>query len=212
MNKLHNELIEIIIKDLCTYDYSNINKFILVDKKFCEYIKYYLYILNNTIESIYMATKVKIWRAEIDQSDYIYDSFILFDDMNYFNQWDKNTKCIHTSMNREYKEIIKSELYINKNTYEYIYNNICYNIVSEDFYNLEHDTEYNICEIDKLKFDTYFIYYFTEDLIYCYAIHFIILPYYDSRIKDIENYHSYNVVKKNTLCNHNITTVNSIDF
>ena len=66
--------------------------------------------------------------------------------------------------------------------------------------------------IDKLNFNIYFIYYFAKDYYTCYSIYFLILPYYDSRIKNSKDYHSYNVVKKNTISNHNITKVGTIDF
>ena len=66
--------------------------------------------------------------------------------------------------------------------------------------------------INKLHFDTYFVYYFAEDIRDCYAIHFLILPYYDSRMKTVKDYHSYNIVKKNTICNHNIKSVHGIQF
>ena len=163
-----------------------------------------------------MATKVKVWRIEIDQSDHISDSFMLFDNLEDYCKWDKNTKCFSKNgINREYKEIIESNLYrINPsifiNSEIRLHNNINYNYVSKEFY---YDLEYNIkYDINKLKFDTYFIYYFAEDIITCYSIHFLILPYYDNRMKTIKDYHSYNIVKKNTICNHNITKVGSIDF
>ena len=213
MNKLHKELIEIISKNLCIYDYCNISKFMLINNEFSKYIKYYSNILDNTNETIHLATKVKCWRSEIDQSDYIYDSFILFDDISYFNNWEKNTKCIHTNMNREYKEIIVTDLYSSYIT-PTLYNNrqeetkysISYNYLSEEFFtNIEY-------KIDKFKFDIYFIYYFATDLNCFYAIHFLILPYYDCRMKNVKDFHSYNVVKKNTVSNHNITKVDSIEF
>lgn len=218
MNKLPEEIIDKICKNLCTYDFSNISKFILISKNFSKYIKYYLNIFNTTNETIFMATKVKVWRIEIDQSDYIYDSFMLFDNIEDYLKWDKNTKCFsENGMNNEYKEIIQSNLYttsisptlyINKN--EKTHHNISYNYINEKFYNdLENNIKYNI---DNLNFDIYFIYYFAEDINTCYAIHFLILPYFDSRMKTVKDYHSYNIVKKNTICNHNITKVDSIDF
>tara|TARA_B100001173_G_scaffold311373_1_gene328446 strand:- start:4829 stop:5485 length:657 start_codon:yes stop_codon:yes gene_type:complete len=218
MNKLPEEIIDKICKKLCIYNFSNISKLILINKSISKYIKNYLNIFNTTNETILMATKVKVWRIEIDQSDYIYDSFMLFDNIEDYHKWDKNTECFSKScVNREYKEIIQSNLYttsisptlyVNKN--EKTYNNINYNYVSKEFYyDLENNIKY---DIDKLNFDTYFIYYFAEDINTCYAIHFLILPYFDSRMKTVKDYHSYNIVKKNTICNHNITKVDSIDF
>ena len=76
MNEFAEEIIDKICKNLCIYDFSNIGKFILINKNCSKYIKYYLNIFNTTNETILMATKVKVWRIEIDQSDYIYDSFM----------------------------------------------------------------------------------------------------------------------------------------
>lgn len=218
MNRLHKEIIEEISKNLCIYDFSNINKFILINKEFNKCVKYYLDIFNTTNETILMATKVKIWRSEIDQSDHIFGSFMLFDNFESYNNWDINTKCFSKScVYREYKKIIETSLYtssISPSLYidnnEGTYHNINYNYVCPWFYN---DLKYSInYEVNKLHFDTYFIYYFAEDIRECYAIHFLILPYYDSRMKTVKDYHSYNVVKKNTICNHNITEVHGIDF
>mgnify|MGYP006086420623 CR=1 FL=1 len=66
--------------------------------------------------------------------------------------------------------------------------------------------------ISILKFNTYFIYYFMEDFNLRFGISFIILPYFDEKLLEISMYHSYNIVKKNTLANHNITKINNIDF
>lgn len=118
-------------------------------------------------------------------------------------------------MNREYKEIIETDLYscyitptLYTNRNEETNYTISYNCVATEFYNLESNIEY---KIDKLKFDIYFIYYFATELSYCYDIHFLILPYYDNRMKNVKDFHSYNVVK-NTISNHNITNVEGIDF
>lgn len=117
-----------------------------------------------------------------------YDSFILFDDIRYFKRWDTNTKCIGNNMNREYKEIIETELYscyitptLYTNRNEKTIYTISYNCVATEFYNIEY-------KIDKLKFDIYFIYYFATELNYCYAIHFLILPYYDSRMENVKDF------------------------
>lgn len=218
---LCDDIIEVISKNLCVYNYSNISKFNLINKSFNKYINSYLDIFNNTNETILMATKIKKWRSEIDQSDYIYDSFILFDNITYYNHWNNNTHCNSTYVTKECKEIIKSNLYstnvsstLYSNKNEVTYNKINYNYINDDFYDIIKDKKKNNSKykIDKLKFDTYFIYYFAEDISLCYAIHFLILPYYDSRMKNVKDFHSYNIVKKNTICNHNIKYVNSIDF
>ena len=212
-----DDIIEIISENLCIFDYSNICKFMLINKSFYKYINFYLDIFNNTNETILMATKIKKWRSEIDQSDYIYDSFILFDDISYYNYWYNITQCSDTYVTKEYKEIIKSNLYntvmsstLYTNKDEVTYNKINYNYINDNFYDkIKNNSEY---KIEKLKFDTYFVYYFAEDISLCYAIHFLILPYYDSRMKNVKDFHSYNIVKKNQICNHNITNVYCIDF
>lgn len=214
---LCDDVNQIISKNLCIFDYSNISKFMLINKSFYKYINFYLDIFNNTNETILMATKIKKWRSEIEQSDYIYDSFIIFDDIYYYNYWNTITQCTLTHVTREYKEIIKSNLYntvmsstLYTNKDEVTYNKINYNYINDNFYDIiKNNSEY---KIEKLKFDIYFIYYFAEDINLCYAIHFIILPYYDSRMKNVKDFHSYNIVKKNKICNHNIRNVYCVDF
>ena len=78
---------------------------------------------------------------------------------------------------------------------------------------VEHELiEKNHNRMWKLFFDTYFIYYFIEDYRCCYGISFIILPYFDKGLLDLKMFHSYNIVKKNKLMNHNIKKIHNIDF
>ena len=224
MYKLPNELIENIAYKLCVYDYSNISKYLLINKILNKYITYYLDKFNNTNETIYMATKIKDWRPEMDQIEYIYDSFILYDNINSYQLWNNKTLCKNTNMCCETKEILKcnlykfntfSLLYYNEdndiNTYKKIINpNNLYKKNPTFIDPVYFENEINV--MNKLNFDIYFIYYFTENLNTCFGISFLILPYLDNRITKLSDFHSYNIVKKNIIHNHNITKVGSLDF
>ena len=209
MNTLSDDILMDISKNLCIYGYSNINKYMLINKSLSKYIKYYLDLFNNTDETILMATKIKSWISEVRQIDYIYDSFILFDNLKDYSKWKLNTKYTHTSSRSEHPKIIETSLYnimINPLIYNSIESYKSYKYVTCD---LDGDNKYRI---NKLKFDTYFIYYFPKDITTCYAINFLILPYYDSRIIQLKNFHSYNIIKANKVCNHNITKIHNIEF
>lgn len=210
MEVLDDNIINIISKHLCVYDYFNIiiNEYYLINKIFNKHITYNLSKLNYTNETLYLATKTKHWDPKMDQISYIYDSFIIFDDLTKYNIWNNITKCNKTYKNYEDKIIIKCELY-KFLTFNYdIYNDVIDNEYITNIYSSVID---NIT-INKLKFDIYFIYYFIEDLYYCYGINFLILPYYDDRIVGLSNFHKYKIIKKNNIYNHNIVNINTIEF
>ena len=71
---------------------------------------------------------------------------------------------------------------------------------------------FDLTNINKLNFTEYIIYYFYEDLIYCYVINFIILPYFDERILQKKTFLHYKKIKINTFYDHNIKKINSIEF
>ena len=174
--------------------------------------------LNNSQETFYMATQIKHWRPELDQIEYLHNNFMIFDDYISYLYWKNNSKTYHNSMNGLDNEVLLCDLYkfTTLNTTFSTFNN---NTFLEETYEIEDTTfispsyiEENKNNISKLEFNTYFIYYFTEDFNHCYGISFIILPYFDERLLEISMYHSYNIVKKNTLANHNITKINNINF
>ena len=200
--------IEDILNNILYYvyfkQYNNIDIVKLVSKV---YYKSMLFIFNkyNIKESILIATCIKNYRPEIDQKEYINEDFIIFDDTCYINDWinkKQNIKNYHSYLPLLTKEII----YINNNKLISTDHYIEYNYL--DSTNLK---SLNIC-INKLKFTEYIIYYFYIDLIYCYIIDFIILPYFDERILKKDKFLYYKKIKKNKFYNHNINRINDIEF
>jgi len=213
-----DDIIETIAKILCIYDYSNINKYYTINKSFHNFISKYMDKLNNSQENLYMATQIKHWRPELDQIEYLHNNFMIFDNYNSYLYWKNHSKTYKNYMNGLDNGILLCDLYkfTTLNTTFSTFNN---NTFLEETYEIEDTTfishsyiEENKKNISNLKFETYFIYYFIEDFNHCYGISFIILPYFDKRLLEISMYHSYNIVKKNTLANHNITKINNIDF
>ena len=204
------DIISKLSEILCTYDYSNVNKYYTINKSFYNFISKYMNKLHNCYERIAMATQIKHWRPELSQIEYIYNNFMIFDDYNSYLYWKNNSKTYHNSKNSLDNEVISCNLFqfttLNKNIFPEETNKIS-SIFIDPFY-----IEQQKINISKLLFDTYFIYYFTENYYYCYGISFIILPYFDERLLELKMYHSYNIVKKNTLANHNITKINNINF
>lgn len=207
---LNEDIIEKISEILCIYDYNDVNKYKLINKNFKKYIEFYMNKFDYCNERLYMATQIKQWRPELDQIEYIYNNFMIFDDYNSYLYWKNNSKTYHNSKNSLDNEVISCNLFqfttLNKNIFPEETNKIS-SIFIDPFY-----IEQQKINISKLLFDTYFIYYFTENYYYCYGISFIILPYFDKRLLELKMYHSYNIVKKNTLVNHNITKINNINF
>ena len=207
---LNEDIIEKISEILCIYDYNDVNKYKLINKNFKKCIEFYINKFDYCNERLYMATQIKQWRPELDQIEYIYNNFMIFDDYNSYLYWKNNSKTYHNSMNGLDNEVISCNLFqfttLNKNIFPEETNKIS-SIFIDPFF-----IEQQKINISKLLFDTYFIYYFTENYYYCYGISFIILPYFDKRLLELKMYHSYNIVKKNTLVNHNITKINNINF
>lgn len=207
---LQDDIIESISEILCIYEYTNINKYYTINKVFYNFISKYMNKLNNSQESFCMATQIKHWRPELDQIEYLHNNFMIFDDYISYLYWKNNSKTYHNSKNSLDNEVISCNLFqfttLNKNIFPEETNKIT-SIFIDPFY-----IEQQKINISKLLFDTYFIYYFTENYYYCYGISFIILPYFDERLLELKMFHSYNIVKKNTLANHNITKINNINF
>ena len=207
---LNEDIIEKISEILCIYDYNDVNKYKLINKNFKKCIEFYMNKFDYCNERLYMATQIKQWRPELDQIEYIYNNFMIFDNYNSYLYWKNNSKTYHNSKNSLDNEVISCNLFqfttLNKNIFPEETNKIS-SIFIDPFF-----IEQQKINISKLSFDTYFIYYFTENYYYCYGISFIILPYFDKRLLELKMYHSYNIVKKNTLVNHNITKINNINF
>lgn len=207
---LNEDIIEKISEILCIYDYNDVNKYKLINKNFKKCIEFYMNKFDYCNERLYMATQIKQWRPELDQIEYIYNNFMIFDDYNSYLYWKNNSKTYHNSKNSLDNEVISCNLFqfttLNKNIFPEETNKIS-SIFIDPFF-----IEQQKINISKLLFDIYFIYYFTENYHYCYGISFIILPYFDERLLELKMYHSYNIVKKNTLVNHNITKINNINF
>ena len=194
---LNEDIIEKISEILCIYDYNGVNKYKLINKNFKKCIEFYMNKFDYCNERLYMATQIKQWRPELDQIEYIYNNFMIFDNYNSYLYWKNNSKTYHNSTNSLDNEVISCNLFqfttLNKNIFPEETNKIS-SIFIDPFF-----IEQQKINISKLLFDTYFIYYFTEDFNHCYGISFIILPYFDERLLEISMYHSYNIVKKNTI-------------
>ena len=192
------DIIEYTCEILCVYHYNKCNIFNLINKTFSTFINEKLYKLNNSDTNIFMATHIKYWRPELDQTAYIYDEFMIFDNSLYINNWinDDSIKfeSILFGIQKEIIELNLFNYYKRMDTFSYINKNL------DDL------------EKYKLIFEDYFIYYFYEDLIMCYDIKFTILPYFDERLTKKESFLHYQKIKKNRFYNHNITSVNSIEF
>ncbi len=207
---LNEDIIEKISEILSIYDYSSVNKYKLINKNFKKCIEFYMNKFDYCNERLYMATQIKQWRPELDQIEYIYNNFMIFDDYNSYLYWKNNSKTFQTGMNGLDNEIICCNLFqfstFNKNIFSAENNKTELMFVESEFIDKHYHT------MPKLLFDIYFIYYFIEDYRCCYGISFIILPYFDKGLLDLKMFHSYNIVKKNKLMNHNIKKIYNIDF
>ncbi len=206
-----DDIISKISKILCIYYYKDIKKYKNISKSFNKHITNYIIHFNNNYDKyIYMATQIKHWRPELDQIDYLYDNFMIFDDYNSYLYWKNNSKTFQTGMNGVDNEIICCNLFqfftFNKNIFSEENNKTELIFIESQFI----DDNYHRMPI--LSFDTYFIYYFIEDYRCCYGISFIILPYFDKDLLNLKMFHSYNIVKKNKLMNHNIKKIYNLSF
>ena len=166
---------------LCVYNYKDVKKYKNISKSFNKYITKYIREFNNHYDTyVYMATQVKHWRPELDQIDYLYNNFMIFDDYNSYLYWKNNSKTYHNSMNGLDNEVISCNLFqfttLNKNIFAEETDKVCSIFIDPNF------IDEIATNIPQLLFDTYFIYYFVEDYNSCYGISFIILPYFDERL------------------------------
>jgi len=195
---------------LCIYYYKDVNKYKCISKSYNKYISKFLKKINDCDEYIYMASQIKHWAFALDQVDYLYDNFMIFDDYNSYLYWKNNSKTYQTHTNGVDNEILYCRLFqfstFNKNIFSEESNKVELTFVEQEFIDKNYHT------MSKLLFDTYFIYYFIENYICCYGFSFIILPYFDKNLLELKMYHSYNIVKKNKLMNHNIKKIYNFDF
>ena len=180
---------------LCVYNYKDVKKYKNISKSFNKYITKYVIEFNNHYDThVFMATQIKHWRPELDQIDYLYNNFMIFDDYNSYLYWKNNSKTYHNSMNGLDNEVISCNLFqfttLNKNIFAEETDKVCSIFIDPNF--IDEITK----TMPKLLFDTYFIYYFVEDYNSCYGVSFIILPYFDERLLELKMYHSYNIAKK----------------
>ena len=197
----HCDIIENICNFLSIYSYNNCDNYKLINKNFYNFIKKNLNILNNSCSNILMATHIKYWRPELDQTPHIYDAFIIFDNFKYIDEWINNDVDYDELNSNKTTHTIHKEV-IELNLYNYYVNNSFKYLIEE----------LHILQNYKLIFEYYFIYYFYEDLNVCYDIKFIILPYFDERLVQKDTFLHYQKIKKNTFYNHNIKNINSIEF
>ena len=118
---LNEDIIEKISEILSIYDYSSANKYKLINKNFKKCIEFYMNKFDYCNERLYMATQIKQWRPELDQIEYIYNNFMIFDDYNSYLYWKNNSKTYHNSKNSLDNEIISCNLFqfttLNKNIF-----------------------------------------------------------------------------------------------
>lgn len=196
------EILNNILLNIYFEKYNNIDIVKLVSKKFYDLM---LYIFNkyNIKENILIATNMKTYRPEVNQIDYINNDFIIFDDLSYINNW------LDFSNNKEYLVYHSYEPLLIKEIL-FIYNNRLIKEGQFVEYNYLDTTNLDLLNINKLKFEEYIIYYFYIGCYYCYVIDFIILPYFDERILEKDNFIYYKKIKKNKFNNHNINNINGI--
>ena len=201
--------IEEILDNVLFYLYLNIYHKIdsvkIVSKEFYKSMLnvFYKY---NIKENILMATNMKFYRPELDQIEYINNNFIIFDDFSFVNKWLHSSNNVEHSSYHSYQPNVTKEILI-------IYNNKLIKKGHHIEYNYaDKKSGFDLTNINKLNFTEYIIYYFYEDLIYCYVINFIILPYFDERILQKKTFLHYKKIKINTFYDHNIKKINSIEF
>lgn len=184
------------------YNYAEFNSFIKITNKNFNIIYNKLKNIFNISEELYMATNIKHYRPELEQVEYIWGNFIIFNNkinINNLNIWMKNSTLIKYHSYNPY--IIKLIIPIITNT---LYNKEYFN----DIIDINNLKKKNF----QYKFKEYFIYYFWKDLNTCYNINIIILPYYNHNLTKNKFYLHYNLIKINEIYNHNINKINGILF
>lgn len=199
------EIINIILNYIYFKQYSKIDIIKLVSNVFYKSM-YYIYEKYNIKEDILIATNIKHYRPEIEQIEYITNDFIIFDNFKYVDKWININNKKNPSSYRSYGALItKDILFITNNKLIPTKNIMKYNYVDKNI-------DYNLTNINKLNFKEYIIYYYYEDCIYCYAINFIILPYFDERILEKKTFLHYKKIKTNKFYKHDINKINGIYF
>tara|TARA_Y100000741_G_scaffold350533_1_gene320740 strand:+ start:405 stop:1004 length:600 start_codon:yes stop_codon:yes gene_type:complete len=152
-------------------------------------------------EKLYIASFIKYWRPELEQIPYIFGNFKIISELkrhtlfNWYNKFTYNTSYF------SYNYIQPSFLLINtKETYTYN-NYICL------------DEKNMYLDIEKPLFKIYFIYYLYDIHNNSYSIKILILPYYDERITQKENFLHYLLIDNiDKTYNHNIKKIGKITF
>ena len=174
--------IEEILDNVLFYLYLNIYHKIdsvkIVSKEFYKSMLnvFYKY---NIKENILMATNMKFYRPELDQIEYINNNFKKFDDFSFVNKWLHSSNNVEHSSYHSYQPNVTKEILI-------IYNNKLIKKGHHIEYNYaDKKSGFDLTNINKLNFTEYIIYYFYEDLIYCYVINFIILHFLTHSFVDL---------------------------
>ena len=201
----HEDILNNILYYVYFEEYHKIDIIKVVSKLF---YKSMLFIYNkyNIKENIFIATNMKHYRPELDQIEYINNDFIIFDNFSYIYKW------IYSNNNTDISSYHSYQPFLTKNIILLNNNKLINNdyIIKYNYINI--DNGFDFRNINKLNFTEYIIYYFYEDCTYCYVINFIILPYFDERILQKKTFLHYKKIKINTFYEHNITTINNIEF
>ena len=191
---------------LSIYYFRYCKTYMLINKTFYTHIKFFLTNFNNKSEfKFYMATQLKHWRPELNFPEVLYNNFMIFDNSHSYLYWKNNSIEYHNFMEGLQNNIISYTFYKQYMCdYEppfqsdFPCSNIYYNLDYLEF--IEYIDNYSILHND---FNTYFIYYFTH-IDDPRSLSFIICPFFDEYLTQISCFLYYQIVKKNTLHNHNL--------
>lgn len=219
---LNDDIISTISKELCIFDFANIHNYYTINKTFYKFLKEFLTFLKNYSSSIILVSQIRHWRPELDYPEILFNNFMICDDFNAFKLCISNSKEYHNSMEGLQNNVILCELSKEYHDIDLLDFIIEPSMLREqsyiDSYNYIID---NISDkhIDT-KFDTFFIYYFTNYYISMNSnagyedgsLSFCVLPYFNELFTKRKNFHSFHRIKKNYLMNHNITGIGNISF
>lgn len=190
-----------IIHNIFIYYYTKLNLVKNTSKIFYNISKF---IINkyDISERLYIASFIKYWRPDLEQTPYIFGNFKIISELKRHTlfDWYSNIK-ISDSSYFSYTYIQPCFLLINtKETYTY-----------NNFIHLDEKNMY--LDIEKPLFNIYFIYYLYDIDNKSYSIKILILPYYDERITQKENFIHYILIDNiDKTYNHNIKKIGKITF
>ena len=91
-----SDIISVICKYLCIFDFNHSNRFTWINKDFQKYILENIKKIKNQDSHFYMATQIRYWRPELDYSEVVTSNFMIFDNYHSFKFWKDNSKLFNT--------------------------------------------------------------------------------------------------------------------